>query len=157
MRKRKKGLWFNIRQIFKFLFGENSRPIEQIRLVDSERLHQGKHDKDYARNYNKLKKTYYYYDGKKLEEAQARFRSKGRIVKYWKLVCSSSDSWTDEYIPIFYKKRKRRKKHHVKTHITKRVNLIDYCKRCHKRRVFKENKAGQYQCNKCGWRDSNDW
>ncbi len=70
------------------------------------------------------------------------------------------------------KKRKNIKK--TRRHYTKRIvkskratiskrkgiitsSLIDYCKSCHRKRIFKENRSGHFCCIKCGWRNPDDW
>ena len=57
------------------------------------------------------------------------------------------------------KKRKYHPKRKVRrTKVKKtRINLIDYCKACRRKRVFKEDKAGHFRCSKCGWRNPKDW
>lgn len=101
-----------LKKFFKSLFG-NSRP-EKIVIIDPENLHQVNADKARSKNYHKYKKTYYYGQsgGTNLIEAQKKFRERGRYVKYWRLVTSAFDFSMDEYIPIFYNKKKNRNKGH---------------------------------------------
>lgn len=83
-----------------------------VRLRDPERLHQRKTDKAYSRNYNKYRKTYIYggMGGNELANAQKDFLKKGKKVKYWRLVLSHDDFTFDEYIPIFSRRKKRKKR-----------------------------------------------
>lgn len=83
-----------IRKILKKIFGfENP---EKIRLWDPERLG-SKIRTSYARNYKKLKRTF-------LRGEIAPY-VKGRKVKCWKMVKSADESFQDEFIPIYYKKK----------------------------------------------------
>lgn len=36
-------------------------------------------------------------------------------------------------------------------------NTYEYCHSCHRKTDFKEDKHGHFHCNKCGWRDPDDW
>ncbi len=57
----------------------------------------------------------------------------------------------------YYPKHSRRKVKRSKVKYTRRGGLTDYCKSCHRKRVFKENRGGHFHCSRCGWRNSDDW
>ena len=64
-------------------------------------------DKSYSRNYGKYKVVYKQgFAAEELLKAQKELEKKGKMVKYWRWVCNSSDASLDGYIPIYYKKRK---------------------------------------------------
>jgi hypothetical protein len=83
---------------FKWLFGKRSF-IGVIKTSDPERLHTKNKDNAYSRNYKKYKKTFY--------KGELKPTIKNKKVKYWRLVKSAYFDMNDEYIPIYYKKRKK--------------------------------------------------
>ena len=59
----------------------------------------------------------------------------------------------------YQKSRPKNKRYKKKKYHKKKVQYvsIEYCKRCHRKREFKEDKQGHYRCSKCGWRNPEDW
>ena len=56
------------------------------------------------------------------------------------------------------KKRKYIPKRKIRHSKVINAGIIDYCKSCHRKRVFKEDKkSGWFHCSKCGWRNPEDW
>tara|TARA_Y100000310_G_scaffold339733_1_gene433370 strand:- start:331 stop:810 length:480 start_codon:yes stop_codon:yes gene_type:complete len=107
-KKRNRGI---LERILKFLLGSPETK-KKLMMIDPERLHQKNVDNAYSKIYSKIKKTYDYgaSDAKGLWKAQEILENKGKKVKCWRLVKSAWDYSMDEYIPIFYKKKKIRKK-----------------------------------------------
>ncbi len=88
----------------------------------------------------------------------------GRTFIYKVYFKTVAQGYVEEYV---WRKLKKKSSHKKKPNITKHrrkprtsnksIVMEDYCKSCHRRTVFKENKAGHFHCSKCGWRNSDDW
>ena len=83
-------------------FIQKPKKKQGVRILDNEGLLKSMKDSAYSKRYSRLRRVYH--------RGQLKERIKGRKVKCWKIVKCGSDSMYDEFIPIFYKKRFRRRK-----------------------------------------------
>ena len=78
------------------------------------------------------------------------------IIKWIKEILHIYPPEKKQYPVTGYKRTRRRRKHH-KTRIRGKPAFICYCKKCHRNKLFRETKGRQYLCEKCGWRDPDDF
>ena len=83
--------------IFDFLFGK--RKSNRVKIIDPDGLF---YRDGVGRGYHRLKKTY--------NRQQLSNYINGKKVKVWKIVYGADDAEGDEFIPIFYCSRRRRRR-----------------------------------------------
>jgi hypothetical protein len=86
------------KKVFSSIFGtKNYRP-NKVKVIIPH--HKPLYDGPLVKNYGKLKKTY--------RHTELSPEIKGRRVKSWLKVYTADDIEGDEYIPIFFKRRKHK-------------------------------------------------